>query len=203
MIEVEGFDTTVADTYAQQATMLADLALQSYLAESTVRNVNAPGDIDTAVSKVMANKASVVNDLSSQSDIIDKNIIHALYYYIRNTDLSNVTSQVNSSTTKQAAVAEANKGLSKRQYEINEMANNGKLEILYFMQIIFVSLSFIGIIAYLFSISYITGGLFWTLVTTTVILNIIIIVFKTRYSMFSRDSRYWDKMRFVNQPKTT
>lgn len=197
MIEVEGFDASPADTYAQQATMLADLALQSYLADSRT----APENIGTAVTKVMTNKASIINDLKAQSVDMDQNIIHALYYYIRNTDLSNVTTDLKDSTTKQAVVAEANKGLSRRQHEINEMSNNGKLEILYFMQIIFVSLSFIGIVAYLFSISYITSGFFWTLVTTTVILDIIIIIFKTRYSMFSRDSRYWDKMRFVNQPK--
>jgi triacylglycerol esterase/lipase EstA (alpha/beta hydrolase family) len=194
---VEGFNTEMGN-YVSNAMLFSDLALQYSLSE---------GGSDTITENLRENAAAVLNvknnmvdTLSRDMAMADTNVVNTAYYLSRSKDLVNLASDVNKVAGDQITTASINQKLTRRQNEINEWSNFNKLEMLYIMQIIFISLSLIGILSYLLSISYINSSLFWTIVSAVFVLDLLIIIFKVRFTMVNRDGRYWNKMRFANQP---
>jgi len=186
---------------AGTALMFADLELQEYLNGGAVGTKSvAIAHVPAKVTQVTGEKTRVFNDLDSQGTNVDDNITNSAYYMTRSTDLKNLANEISTTTTNQATAATANQGISRRQNEINERAAAFKYELLYCMQIIFITLSAIGVFAYLHSISYFSSSLFWTLVSSFSLITFLVILFKFRYSLFNRDSRYWNKMRFAYEP---
>lgn len=95
---------------------------------------------------------------------------------------------------------QANLETSDRQFEINEWSNNNKLDTLFFMQILFICLTFISTMMFLKLHDYITPYVF----TITSIIAAIIacgtLILRARYTSVVRDSRYWHKARFPSVP---
>lgn len=195
---VEGFDTT--SDYAAQAKIFSDLELQSFLSNPETSADVIAVNVQKTTAAVLSEKKNTMNVLSDNVAAADTNLVNTAYYLSRSKDLVNLASDVNKVASDQASVSSINKNLTARQNEINEWSNYSKLELLYFMQIIFISLSLIAILAYLLSISYISSSLFWTIVSVVCVIDLLIIVLKSRFTMVNRDGRYWHKMRFANQP---
>lgn len=196
---VEGFNTEVSN-YVSNAMLFSDLALQYSLSESEGGRDKITENLRENAASVLDVKNKMVDTLSRDMAMADTNVVNTAYYLSRSKDLVNLASDVNKVAGDQITTASINQKLTRRQNEINEWSNFNKLEMLYIMQIIFISLSLIGILSYLLSISYINSSLFWTIVSAVFVLDLLIIIFKVRFTMVNRDGRYWNKMRFANQP---
>ena len=130
--------------------VLADMELQSYLASQTGAAAAAL-NAQAAFTAVDSAKKSQFNDITNQIEGADNSITNAAYYLARTHDLKNMATDVDNATIKQLNVANVNSGIANRQYEINEWENSNKLDTLYFMQILFLTLTFIAVLVFLLS----------------------------------------------------
>lgn len=190
------------DTLIQQTGLLSDMELQAYLASlSDSQKTDFVGsNVVGAINSVKAQKASKFNDLFDQMIGADNNVTSAAYYIARTRDLTDFAKDVDDLMVKQLNATDVNAGLASRQHEINDWANFNKLDTLYIMQILFVSLSFVGILAYLLSIGTIGHALFAFLSYSIAAVSILMLIFRWRYTNVARDGRYWHKARFPTQP---
>jgi len=130
----------------------------------------------------------------------DNNVTSAAYYVARTRDLTDFAKDVDDMMVNQLNATDINAGLANRQHEINDWSNFNKLDTLYIMQILFVSLSFVGILAYLLSIDAIGHPLFAFLSFSTAAVSVLMLIFRWRYTNVARYGRYWHKARFPTQP---
>jgi len=131
----------------------------------------------------------------------DNNITSAAYYLSRTRDLTDLAKDIDNATLSQLNVSDINRNLSVRQKEINEWSNHNKLDTLYFLQILFISLTLIGIMAFLLSFNLISQSLFTFVSYVIGILALVILLLRWRFTKVNRDSRYWHKGRFPKQTK--
>lgn len=189
------------DVLIEQTSLLSDMELQSYLASlSESQKTDFVGsNVVGAINSVKAQKSSKFNDLFDQMIGADNNVTSAAYYIARTRDLTDFAKDVDDLMVKQLNVTDVNTGLAHRQHEINDWANFNKLDTLYIMQILFVSLSFVGILAYLLSIGSIGHPLFAFLCYSVAAVSILMLIIRWRYTNVARDGRYWHKARFPRQ----
>lgn len=189
------------DTLIQQTSLLSDMELQSYLASlSDSQKTEFVGEnVIGAVDSVKKQKSSKFNDLFDQMIGADNSVTSAAYYIARTRDLTDFAKDVDDVMVKQLNSADINAGLASRQNEINEWANFNKLDTLYIMQILFVSLSFVGILAYLLSTGSIGHPLFAFLSYSIAAVSVLMLIIRWRYTNVARDGRYWHKARFPAQ----
>jgi hypothetical protein len=90
--------------------------------------------------------------------------------------------------------------VKKRQYEINEWTVSNKRDTLFVLQLLFVALCLGGVLTGLYKGSMIGGGLYGMLSTIIIIIVVFTIVRRTQYTNFTRDNRYWNRMRFDKAP---
>lgn len=93
-----------------------------------------------------------------------------------------------------------NYDLATRQSEINEYAYQNKLDTLFFLQLLFVSILIVAIFAYLASIDVISYLL--VAYVAVLILIIDILIFLTRYAFTSkiRDQNKWNEVKSKHEP---
>ena len=189
------------DTLIQQTALLSDMELQSYLASlSESQKTDFVGsNVVGAVDSVKAQKSSKFNDLFDQMIGADNNVTSTAYYIARTRDLTDFAKDVDDMMVKQLSSTDVNATLAARQHEINDWANFNKLDTLYIMQILFVSLSFVGILAYLLSNGSIGHALFGFLCYSITAVAILMLIMRWRYTNVARDGRYWHKARFPKQ----
>ncbi len=189
------------DILIEQTSLLSDMELQAYLASlSESQKTDFVGsNVVGAIDSVKAQKSSKFNDLFDQMLGADNNITSAAYYLGRTRDLTDFAKDVDDLMVKQLNVTDVNTGLAHRQHEINDWANFNKLDTLYIMQILFVSLSFVGILAYLLSTGTIAHPLFAFLSYSIAAVSILMLIIRWRYTNVGRDGRYWHKARFPRQ----
>lgn len=93
---------------------------------------------------------------------------------------------------------EYNTDLATRQTEINEWSYNNKLDTLFTLQLIFLGLTFLAILMYL-KTRGILGGPFVMYVSAILVIIIgVIIVNRAMYTANRRDSRFWNRRRFIS-----
>jgi hypothetical protein len=93
---------------------------------------------------------------------------------------------------------EYNTDLATRQAEINEWSYNNKLDTLFVFQLIFLGLTFLAILMYL-KTRGILGGPFVMYVSAILIIIItVIIANRAMYTANRRDSRFWNRRRFIS-----
>ena len=189
------------DTLIQQTTLLSDMELQSYLASlsDSQKTDFVGGNVIGAVDSVKQQKSSKFNDLFDQMIGADNNVTSAAYYIARTRDLTDFAKDVDNMMVNQLNSVDINAGLASRQNEINEWANFNKLDTLYIMQILFVSLSFVGILSYLLSTGSIGHPLFAFLSYSIAAVSVLMLIIRWRYTKVARDGRYWHKTRFPGQ----
>jgi hypothetical protein len=189
------------DQLITQTQILGDMELQAYLnsLNDSQQSDYINSNIQNTINSVKTNKNSKYTDAFNQVIGSDNNITSAAYYLTRSKDLTNLAKSVDDMTLKQLAPSRINNGLSNRQTEINEWANFNKLDTLYFLQVLFISLSLVGILCFLVSNGSINQSLFTFLAYTIAILATLVILLRWRYTRTQRDSRYWHKARFPMQ----
>ena len=192
------------DSLIDQTKLLGDMELQAYLTtlSDSQKNEFITSNVGETIKAVDSSKASRFNDLIDQATGADNNIVSAAYYVARTKDLSNLAKDVDTMAVKQLTVSEINNGVAGRQNEINDWSNFNKLDTLYIMQILFVSLSFVGILAFLLSNGTINRTLFAFLSYSIALVAVLMLIFRWRYTNVARDGRYWHKARFQRQPNT-
>lgn len=191
------------ETLSDQSKAYADLELQSYLSSLSAdqRSEFVAAQIEGAIGAVRYDKKQKYRELSDKINGLDGNITSATYYLARTRDLKNMASNVDEITQKQISTIDFNRDLSIRQHEINEWANSNKLDTLYFLQLLFVTLSFIGFLLFLKVSGLITGSLFTMLTSISGILLLLVLIIRYRYTAVARDNRYWSKSRFAKDPE--
>lgn len=186
---------------AEQAQSYADLELQTYLSSLSPeqRSTFIASQIQGAITAVQGHKQSKFVDASNTVEGLDRDISATMYYISRTNDLKNMADEVDSLTNAQISTLTSNKDLSIRQHEINEWSNSNKLDTLFFLQLLFVNLSFIAVLLFLKTIGLVSGYLFTLLTTVSGILLILILIFRYKYSVTGRNTRYWSKSRHPSQ----
>ena len=177
---------------------LSDMELQSYLASLTTAQQAAfiQANVQSAVSSVNQLKAQRFSDSYSNLLGADNSITSSAYYLARTHDLNKLAGDINEVATKQVIASQMNLDVAGRQREINEWSNSNKLDTLFFLQVLFISLTFTGLLLFLVKNGLISMALFSMLVVILSILSILILIIRARYTSVVRDGRYWSKMRF-------
>jgi hypothetical protein len=186
------------DNLIPQTQIIGDMELQSYLASlgPSQRTDYLQANIASTMAAVQASKSGKYTDLLDQATGADNNITSAAYYLTRTRDLTDLATAVDNMTLTQYSASSINNGLGLRQTEINEWANSNKLDTLYFFQILFISLSLVGILCFLLMNNIINKNIFTILCYIIGIFALLVLILRWRYTRAARDSRYWHKARF-------
>lgn len=197
----EAFVGINIDQLIEATKLLSDMELQAYIASlpASERTEFLAKNVNDAVEYVHQQKSSKFNDLFDQAIGADNNVTSAAYYIARTKDLNDFARDVDDLMVKEINAVDVNAGLAARQNEINDWANFNKLDTLFIMQILFVSLSFIGILSYLLSNGSISNSLFAFLCYSIAALAVLMLIFRWRYTNVARDGRYWHKAKFQRQ----
>jgi hypothetical protein len=189
------------DTLIEQTKLLSDMELQAYISDvdPSQKAEFIQANIGKAVKEVDAAKQSKFNDLFDQTTGSDNSVTSAAYYLARTFDLNNLTKDIDLVAVKQLESLETNTRLAHRQNEINDWANFNKLDMLYFMQILFLSLSLAGIMAYLLSTNAIGHSLFVFVCMIIASIAALVLLLRWRYTNVKRNNRYWHKSVFPRQ----
>jgi hypothetical protein len=190
--------SVILDTQA-----LSDLELQSYLASLDPNQAHAlaTANINTVRDQVSAVKATNFTNANQQLIAADNSITAAAYYLLRTQDLQQLATDVNDVTTKQATEISINKELANRQYEINEWSNSNKMDTLYFLQVLFISLTLSGVLLFLMKNGLLPSYLFGLFSFLIVVFAIIVLLLRWRFTAVKRDGTYWNKQRW-GQPSS-
>jgi len=189
------------DTLIDQTKLLTDMELQAYISDvdPSQKAEFIQDNIGKAIKEVDASKKAKFNDLFDQTTGSDNSVTSAAYYLARTFDLNNLTKDIDLVAVKQLESIEINTRLAGRQNEINDWANFNKLDMLYFMQILFLSLSLAGIMAYLLSVNAIGHSLFVFICIVITSVAALVLLLRWRYTNVKRNNRYWHKAIFPRQ----
>ena len=189
------------DTLIDQTQLLSDMELQAYLASlsSSQKSDFIASNVKDVMDNVQKIKSQKYLDMADQVAGADNNITSAAYYLSRTDDLKNLASDVDKLTIEQLNVADLNKEVIGRQHEINEWSNFNKLDTLFFLQVLFVVLTFVSILLFLKSSGIVSSSLFTLLAVLSGLFAVAVLIFRARYTKVIRDDRYWHKARFPKQ----
>jgi hypothetical protein len=184
-----------------QTQTLSDMELQAYLASlsSSQQSDFTASNVADAINSVKTVKQQRYNDMADQVAGADNNLTAAAYYLARTQDLKDMAGDIDEVAIKQLITSDVNHDLAGRQYEINEWANFNKLDTLFFMQVLFVCLTFVSGILFLKTNNLISSSLFTLLAFLAAFLGAFTLITRARTTSVMRDSRYWHKMRFPAQ----
>ena len=182
---------------------LSDLVLKAYLGTLSTNQAAAftSANKDAAVAAVTASKATNYTNASNKLLGADNSVTSAAYYLLRTQDLTNLASDVNEVTTKQVTENTINKQLADRQYEINEWSNSNKLDTLFFLQILFISLTLTAVFLFLMQNGLLPYYLFGLFSFLTVAFAVIVLIYRARFTAVKRDGRYWNKQKWGQPSK--
>lgn len=193
----EGFTGLSVAQLASATQQLADIQFQQYIAAN-------PGFASAQVGKAMdIIRPDKINAYSSAMDAVtgvDNSLTSTIDYYAKADSLQNLATNIQNATADQISASTVNAGLVKRQAEINEWSNFNKLDTLYFMQLMFIILTFIIIFSFLKTNGFISNSLFILLSSILGIIAVIVLILRARFTNINRDSRYWHKNRFPSEP---
>jgi uncharacterized protein (UPF0333 family) len=198
-------------TQITNAMVDADVEMTTFLADlnSEDRGKYAGNNMTTVIDRVKAVKSDRFQYITEDLVGADNNITSTAYYIQNASDMTQMADDISSVTTRQLSASEINSGLISRQEEINEWANNNKLDTLFFLQILFITLTFISTMVFLNSNGLISSYLLNLLIVLASFFAVFVLITRARKTSVLRDGRYWNKMRFGTQkappmkPKTT
>jgi hypothetical protein len=137
----------------------ADFELSSYFSQMSASDKAdyAGENAMQALNRIKALKQDRFTYLNEDLRGADNNLTSTAYYITRTSDLKNMASDIDTVAAKQLAVSDINAGVTLRQNEINEWANDNKLDTLYFLQVLFISLTFMSSLMFLNSMGLISS----------------------------------------------
>ena len=183
------------------AQLAADLEMTTYFQQMSDSDKAdyAGKNISSAINNIKANKQDRFTYLSEDLRGADNNLTSTAYYIARTSDLKDMAEDIDMVATKQLTTSDMNSGIILRQNEINEWANNNKLDTLYFLQVLFISLTFISALIFLKSYGLISSYLLNLCIVLTGAFAVFVLITRARYTNIRRNPRYWSKMRFPNE----
>ena len=121
---------------------------------------------------------------------------NAQLYQTRSSDVNKLQKVISDVNTKYEAGIDTNKKLTRRQFEINEWAYNNKLETLFLLQILFITMLILVLFFFLAKNGYIS----MTTASSASILLFLIIAYigyrRWNYTTHTRDTRLWSRRSF-------
>jgi len=194
-------DVNGAIVTAQEA---ADLEMEKFLNSMTdsQRQAYARANADSAIQRIQAIKNDRFKYVSEDLQGADNNILSTAFYLTRTKDLKNLANSIDDVAIKQLSTADINSGVALRQNEINEWSNSDKLDTVFFLQVLFMSLTFIASLYFLKSKGLVSHTILSSLVMLTALIAVIILITRARYTKVRRDNRYWSKVRHPRERGT-
>ena len=114
-------------------------------------------------------------------------------------NLASLSTQTNSANQQIKNMYTHDADLSKRQFQINEYHYNNKLEFLFFLQLLFISVLVMAILVYLNRNGSLTTQM--TAIATMTLAVLVLIVGASRYfyTRRTRDRNMWNRRYFANE----
>ena len=119
------------------------------------------------------------------------------FYQVRSTDVDNLTNVIMMNNDSIESAILRDKVNSKRQFEINEWYNYNKLETLFYLQVVFMSVLTATIITYWAKKGIVTPGLAGVLYGALGLIVVCVGLYKYFYTELSRDTKLWHRRRFA------
>lgn len=127
---------------------------------------------------------------------------NAQLYKTRSDDVNSLHSAIEKSNNLYLQNIEKDKNISRRQVEINEYAYNNKLETLFFLQLLFLSVLGLTLVIYL-QRNGIVGNTFAGMLTIGLLIIITIIcLYRWNYTRTTRDGRFWSRRYFKQEDES-
>ena len=183
-------------TRINDAQVAGDLELTSYIGELSDKSGYASETAGNAIDKIKALKQDRFNYLSEDLTGADNNIISTAYYLTRTKDLTQMASDIDKVAVRQLQTGDINANVITRQNEINEWANSNKLDTLFFLQVLFLCLTFVSALFFMNHSGIISNYLLNLCIVLSVAFAVFVLITRARYTMVRRDSRYWSKLRY-------
>lgn len=118
-------------------------------------------------------------------------------YVIQSQNLNKTVGGIRDQTTTNANIADRNEATATRNREIKEWYYNNKLDTLFVFQLIFISITLLGVLAFAMKGGYIGVGVFGAMIGILVVLNVLIITNRALYTEKVRDKKFWSKRNFT------
>jgi hypothetical protein len=148
---------------------------------------------DTVTKEHSDNFQKVYGDLGRSTDVV-KNI---LYYHTRNKDLDGLQKAIFDKAKSEADAATFDSQNAKRQFEINEWTASNKGDTLFFLQLLFITLTITAPLLYMSRLGWIPNSVFYGLITLLTIALVLTLVVRIIYTTDIRDNRFWNRRRFA------
>jgi hypothetical protein len=148
---------------------------------------------DTVTKEHSDNFQKVYGDLGRSSDVV-KNI---LYYHTRNKDLDGLQKAIFDKAKSEADAATFDSQSAKRQFEINEWTASNKGDTLFFLQLLFITLTITAPLLYMSRIGWIPNSVFYGLTTLLTVALVLTLAVRIIYTKDVRDNRFWNRRRFA------
>lgn len=120
----------------------------------------------------------------------------ANYFKTRSADVDRLTSSIMSNNNRFKNEIKFDKDITKRQFEINEWSNYQKLEILFFLQVFFMSALTMAIVIYLHKNGTLTNAMAGLLTGILLVIVLGLAVYRYYYTRRTRDPRLWHRRYF-------
>ena len=175
-------------------------------AYNTIINNISKGTIDTYTAEkteelkrdLSDTKADAFSTTYTNLENIANNYNAAQFYNQQSRRLSGVLTDVATQSGNNAAILNQNTDLQTRNAEIKDWYFNDKLDTLFVLQLLFITLCLLGFLAFLMKQGYFGMGFFGMLVGVLVVGIILVIANRAIYTEKVRDKRYWSKRGFTS-----
>lgn len=117
-------------------------------------------------------------------------------YVIQTKNLNTTLNDLSGQSMNNVNIAKRNVDTATRTQEIKEWYYNNKLDTLFVFQLIFISLSFLGVLAWLAKLGFLSNAVVGIMIGILIVVNILIISNRAVYTDKVRDKRYWSKRMY-------
>ena len=117
-------------------------------------------------------------------------------YVIQTKNVDNTVGELAKQNTKNANIADRNVATNSRIREIKEWYYNNKLDTLFVFQLIFISICFLAVLAFLIKLGFISSAVFGICVGIAIVVMILLIANRAVYTDKVRDKRFWSKRNY-------
>lgn len=192
--------------------MSVDKNIDDVLRLQDVELANAMGDLSSNPAKlndfITKRKADVYNTVSKEhSDNFQKvygdmtrasdGTSNIMYYHTRNKDLDTLQGEVFSRAKAEAEAVQYDSQIAKRQAELNDWTANNKMDTLFFLQLVFITLTITAPLLYVHKIGLLPSSAFYGISSLLGVALALTFLVRMQYTWRTRDLRYWNRRRFA------
>ena len=154
--------------------------------------INTPSTFDQAAVENVINEATGSFD---QSIAVGQNTSDALtayaLYQSRNQSLTGIANDLTASNTKQKQIITKDLQTSTRQTEINNWEYENKMDTLFFLQVLFITLCISAVALYLRHSFLLSGSVAFSIMGLSILIAVLDLLNRWMFTSRLRDKRYW------------